>query len=1006
MKGFARLLVVLLAAVARAQGTATLLAAPPPTWSSDGFEEFVARAGFGQVARNWTAWYQDANPSAPGEREWNIVNGESGFAQEFRKSRVRMGLFRGNSGFTPGATYRFQLRARWLTPSAATSAPLLYLGIHPGGGTHPDEVSWSSGLPVSTQTSWSTLAVDLTVPGETATVFVKVDYSHFNDYGVAIDNLSIQPTGSGNQPPSVSLSIDETAATAPASFVLTALASDPDGTVSKVEFYQGTTLLSTDSTGPYSFNWTGVAAGSYSLTARAFDDTGASAVSNAVSLSVTSAAPPAALDPGVVWISDSMDIHNGELVKNWSKWPAAGGPGMEWFIVPGESGWWAQEVRKTNVDVGISRPNRGFKAGDFYRLRFRARKTSGIAAPKVYAGVKPEGGTLGWGNPVSISSTTSWVDVSYDFIASSWTKTLYLRADLRGLSDTGVAFDNVTVELLSPRDPEPWMISGAPPVEPIHIHGIHDAGAEEVFVQANRDGWVTEALEIQSDPDDHSGRRFPQWIDGIGVLCRIAHRFGQILPDPGTPPQYPGLDDFAQRAANFVKSSVGCGIWSIGNEPHLERAPDPEVYAEAFARTYRAIKAVRPQAKVLTAGFVHGDLDYFNSALQGIERRGVIPDGIALHTYTDSQGWNEQSFRDYQVKIESLPPSMAELPVYITEAGTGGPGNPTTNNGLIDTMFQHVHQWNLSGEQQVRAVCIYRWIAGADKWSIEDNPGMRADFVASLASDYRWFPSSDNQSPAVSLSTDKTAAQAPGTFVLSATASDTDGTVSRIEFYEGARLLSTDTTSPYSFIWSDVPSGTYALAAKAYDDLGASSTSSAVSVTVSAPSPSSNLITNGDFSSGLSGWSVWVERGALNQGVNGESQAHILSGNHNGGLYQSFDTGGPGRRITIDGSWGSQPTQADYQWAEILVINGPDLPAQGQDVVAGRTVGQSPVILIYKNDTFRSKSGWSGAMNQTAAVVDVGAFTSAGGVATLILKSGNMGTGTVSGTVFDQIEVK
>jgi hypothetical protein len=284
------------------------------------------------------------------------------------------------------------------------------------------------------------------------------------------------------------------------------------------------------------------------------------------------------------------------------------------------------------------------------------------------------------------------------------------------------------------------MLSGAPPVEPLNIHGIHDAGAEDLFVQANRKGWVTEALAIGSNPNDQSGHRFPEWIDDIGVIGRIAHLFGQILPDPGPAPQYPGLDAFAQRAANFVKSSVGCGIWSIGNEPHLEGVPDPVLYAEAFVRAYKAIKAVRPQAKVITAGFVHGDLNYFKAALQGIEGRGVLPDGIALHTYTDSQGWNETTFRDYQTKIANLPAAMKSLPLYITEAGTGGPGNPTTNNGLINAMFSHVHQWNASGGQQVRSVCFYRWTAGADKWAIEANPGMRADFIGSLANDYRWFP--------------------------------------------------------------------------------------------------------------------------------------------------------------------------------------------------------------------------------------------------------------------------
>lgn len=74
--------------------------------------------------------------------------------------------------------------------------------------------------------------------------------------------------------------------------------------------------------------------------------------------------------------------------------------------------------------------------------------------------------------------------------------------------------------------------------------------------------------------------------------------------------------------------------------------------------------------------------------------------------------------------------------------------------------------------------------------------------------------------------------------------------------------------------------------------------------------------------------------------------------------------------------------------------------------MAGRKLGQSDVVLIYKNDTWTSRSGWSGTMSQAAAVDNTGAFTSAGGVATIVLKSGNAGPSKVSGTWFDGIEAK
>jgi predicted phage tail protein len=79
---------------------------------------------------------------------------------------------------------------------------------------------------------------------------------------------------------------------------------------------------------------------------------------------------------------------------------------------------------------------------------------------------------------------------------------------------------------------------------------------------------------------------------------------------------------------------------------------------------------------------------------------------------------------------------------------------------------------------------------------------------------------------------------------LTATASDTDGSVAKVEFYSGATLLGTDTSSPYSFTWSSVPAGTYSLTAVAYDNLGAKTTSAARSITVTgtATTPPTSIV--------------------------------------------------------------------------------------------------------------------------------------------------------------------
>ncbi len=83
----------------------------------------------------------------------------------------------------------------------------------------------------------------------------------------------------------------------PASITLTARASDPDGFITKVEFYRGSTLIGTVAgfttlegaiEKDYSFIWNDVAKGSYSITAKAYDDKNAYKISSAVSVTVTS----------------------------------------------------------------------------------------------------------------------------------------------------------------------------------------------------------------------------------------------------------------------------------------------------------------------------------------------------------------------------------------------------------------------------------------------------------------------------------------------------------------------------------------------------------------------------------------------------------------------------------------------------------------------------------------------------------------------------------------------
>src|SRR5215216_2489125 len=88
--------------------------------------------------------------------------------------------------------------------------------------------------------------------------------------------------------------------------------------------------------------------------------------------------------------------------------------------------------------------------------------------------------------------------------------------------------------------------------------------------------------------------------------------------------------------------------------------------------------------------------------------------------------------------------------------------------------------------------------------------------------------------PTVTLTSPLNNAQflAGATIRLSANAADSDGTVSKVEFYQGAVKLATDTSSPYDYDWTDVPAGSYVLTAVATDNQSQVTTSTAINISV------------------------------------------------------------------------------------------------------------------------------------------------------------------------------
>jgi hypothetical protein len=101
-----------------------------------------------------------------------------------------------------------------------------------------------------------------------------------------------------------------------------------------------------------------------------------------------------------------------------------------------------------------------------------------------------------------------------------------------------------------------------------------------------------------------------------------------------------------------------------------------------------------------------------------------------------------------------------------------------------------------------------------------------------------------NKAPVVSIvkpSNDQNFA-APAYIHLEAAASDVDGRITKVQFFNGSTLLRTEFQAPYTYVWQNVPAGSYIITAVATDNWGAHTTSAPVIVRVT--SSNTTIVSN------------------------------------------------------------------------------------------------------------------------------------------------------------------
>jgi hypothetical protein len=259
----------------------------------------------------------------------------------------------------------------------------------------------------------------------------------------------------------------------------------------------------------------------------------------------------------------------------------------------------------------------------------------------------------------------------------------------------------------------------------------------------------------------------------------------------------------------------------------------------------------------------------------GFGPAGVINGDRKGLSWGSNGGWNDDTvstFPDWlQIDFNGTK-SIQEIDVFTVQDNYASPSDPTP--GMTFTLFGiatfQVQFWNGSGWQDVPGGAVsgnnrvWRQFIfspiSTNRIRVLVNGTAQNDFSRITEIEAYTSTRPANKVPSVSLNSPANGDSyiSPAPVPLSANASDSDGTISRVDFYAGSSLIATSssTSNPYAATWTNVSPGTYSITAVVTDNDGGTATSAPVSITVTGTSLINYALqTNGGLATASSSYS-------------------------------------------------------------------------------------------------------------------------------------------------------
>ncbi|MCF4102194.1 DUF4082 domain-containing protein [Gillisia sp. M10.2A] len=616
-----------------------------------------------------------------------------------------------------------------------------------------------------------------------------------------------------NEQPSIAITAPSNNAdfTAPAQIIIEADALDTDGSVTKVEFYEGVNKLGEVLTSPFSFNWENVPEGAYAITAKVIDDQGGSSVSSIVNVNVKGVCP--------CTVFEQTDIPDNEL---WNDVQALQ-LGMKFQTM--EDGY------ITGVRFYKQSGNTGTHTGQLYSIG------GTLLAEAVFTNETASGWQeVAFSNPVAVTANSSYV-ISYHSSEGYYSADTpffindVLNEPLRGLADGENGSNGV------------YRYSNTP-VFPTQSYQSSNYWVDAVF-NFGEDISIPPVVTIDS-PVENTEFTSPADVlievsasDADGFITKVEFfegttKLGEVLDSP----------------YSFNWNNVSSGNYSLtaiatDNEGEITTSeainitvadpPSPDCPCTVFQSTDYPTNNLFSEGqglqlgmkfRAIEDGYITGVRFYKQIGNSGVHTGqlyslgGILLAEVVFANETSS-GWQEMAF--------STPVPILANTTYIISYHTNN-GHYSASNQFFSSAVENVKLKGLAnGEDGPNGVYRYATNPSFPNQSYQSgNYWVDAVFNTSTAL---------NIEPSITLSSpiNNTDLTTPTDIIFEASASDADGSITKVEFFQGSTKLGEDLSSPYSFNWSNVATGNYILTAVATDNEGATTTSVAVNVSVVDP---------------------------------------------------------------------------------------------------------------------------------------------------------------------------